>query len=111
LGDVVAALDAELIIVSFNDEGYLSRDTLESMLRQRGEVEVIAQEYRRYIGAQIGVFSPRGERVGAVSHLRNQELLYIVRTPRFGDDARPQHIHSATALSTLETRVPLTDAG
>ena len=31
-----------------------------------------------YVGAQIGIFNPSGERVGKVSHLRNKELLFIV---------------------------------
>jgi adenine-specific DNA-methyltransferase len=35
-------------------------------------------DYKRYVGAQIGIYNPRGEKVGRVSHLRNKELLYIV---------------------------------
>lgn len=82
-GEVVRALDAELIVVSFNDEGFLSREEIEEVLSERGEVEVIARDYKRYVGAQIGIYNPAGERVGQVSHLTNQELLYVVRTERF----------------------------
>jgi adenine-specific DNA-methyltransferase len=39
---------------------------------------VLAVDFKRYVGAQIGIFNPGGERVGRVSHLRNQELLYFV---------------------------------
>jgi adenine-specific DNA-methyltransferase len=79
--ELVAALDARLLVVSFNDEGFLSRETIEEVLSARGDVEVIARDYKRYVGAQIGVYNPSGKRVGEVSHLRNQELIYIVRTP------------------------------
>lgn len=48
------------------------------MLRARGEVRVITQDFRRYIGAQIGIYNPQGEKVGQVSHLTNQEHLLVV---------------------------------
>lgn len=75
---LVAAVRARHLIVSFNDEGFLDRALAESILRERGRVRVIEHDYKRYVGAQIGIFSPKGEKVGAVSHLRNKELLYVV---------------------------------
>jgi adenine-specific DNA-methyltransferase len=39
---------------------------------------VIEHDYKRYVGAQIGIFNPDGQKVGRVSHLRNRELLYVV---------------------------------
>ena len=33
--------------------------------------------FKRYVGAQIGIFNPAGRRVGEVSHLRNTELLFV----------------------------------
>ena len=33
------------------------------------------------VGAQIGIHNPSGERVGEVSHLRNEEYIYLVATP------------------------------
>ena len=48
------------------------------MLAERGRVTVFAHDYRRYIGAQIGIYSPQGEKVGQVGHLRNTEYLYLV---------------------------------
>jgi adenine-specific DNA-methyltransferase len=32
---------------------------------------------KRYVGAQIGVFDPRGNKVGAVSHLHNHEWIVV----------------------------------
>jgi adenine-specific DNA-methyltransferase len=75
---LLAAAEARWIVVSFSDEGYLPRAELESMLGARGEVTTLAVDYKRYVGAQIGVFNPRGERVGEVSHLRNVEHVFIV---------------------------------
>jgi adenine-specific DNA-methyltransferase len=40
-------------------------------------VAVLGFDSKRYVGAQIGIHNPKGERVGRVSHLRNTELLAI----------------------------------
>ena len=32
---------------------------------------------RRYVGAQIGIHNPKGERVGTVSHVRNREYVVV----------------------------------
>lgn len=74
---ILEALRAKLIIVSFNNEGFLSRAALEEMLLPLGEVQVIDREYKRYIGARIGIYNPSGEVVGSVGHLTNRELIYV----------------------------------
>ena len=56
------------------------RPQMEALLSTRGRVTVITQDYKRYVGAQIGIYNPSGEKVGAVSHLRNLEYLYVVET-------------------------------
>jgi adenine-specific DNA-methyltransferase len=43
----------------------------------RGHVEVLGFDSRRYVGAQIGVFNPQGERVGEPTHMRNIEYLVL----------------------------------
>ncbi|MDP2304675.1 MAG: DNA adenine methylase [Pseudomonadota bacterium] len=75
---VIRGVRAPHLVVSFSDEGYLSRADIEAMLAHRGEVAVLTHDYKRYVGAQIGIHNPQGQRVGAVSHLRNTELLYVV---------------------------------
>ncbi len=75
---VLARLRARHLLVSFSDEGYLGKDELVALLETRGEVEVVAIDFKRYVGAQIGIFNPSGERVGRVSHLRNTEYLFVV---------------------------------
>jgi adenine-specific DNA-methyltransferase len=77
-GELLAAVDARVLLVSFSDEGYLSREEIETLLARRGRVRVIASDQRRYVGAQIGIHNPAGEKVGRVSHLRNREFLFVV---------------------------------
>lgn len=75
---VIEGLKAPNLIVSFNDEGWLSRDQLVEMLSARGEVQVIEIARPRYVGARIGIHNPKGEKVGAVGRLRNVEYLFVV---------------------------------
>jgi adenine-specific DNA-methyltransferase len=75
---VIAGLKAPNLVVSFNDEGYLSREQLVAMLSARGEVQVIEIARPRYVGARIGIHSPKGEKVGTVGRLRNVEYLFVV---------------------------------
>ncbi len=72
------ALRVRHLVVSFSNEGYIGRDEMETLLSARGSVTTLEHDFKRYVGAQIGIHNPRGEKVGAVSHLRNKEFLYIV---------------------------------
>ena len=78
LQSVIDAIRAPNLIVSFNDEGYLSRDQLVEMLSARGHVQVVEIPRPRYVGARIGIHNPKGEKVGAVGRLRNVEYLFVV---------------------------------
>lgn len=75
---LIAALRAPTLIISFNNEGFIQREEMESLLSQKGKVSVQTIDYKRYVGAQIGIYNPSGKRVGEVSHLRNKEYLYVV---------------------------------
>jgi len=81
LRDVVEAAQARYLLVSFSNEGYISRQEMEALLAERGHVRVITRDHDRYVGARIGIYNPDGEKVGRVSHVRNKEHLYLV-----GDD-------------------------
>lgn len=78
LQTVIERLKAPQLIVSFNDEGYLSRDDLTAMLSARGHVQVVEIERPRYVGARIGIHDPQGRKVGTVGRLRNVEYLFVV---------------------------------
>ncbi|MGZ4801511.1 MAG: DNA adenine methylase [Acidimicrobiia bacterium] len=71
-------VDARLLILSYNDESWIALDELMDLCASRGgRVVALAFESARYVGAQIGVHNPAGERVGEVSHLRNLEYLLV----------------------------------
>jgi adenine-specific DNA-methyltransferase len=74
---LIANARARYMLVSFNNEGYLSYEQLCELLSVRGEVASVEVDYKRYVGAQIGIYNPRGEKVGRVSHLRNREYLFL----------------------------------
>ena len=38
---------------------------------------MLAFDSKRYVGAQIGIHNPAGEKVGTVSHLRNIEYVFV----------------------------------
>jgi adenine-specific DNA-methyltransferase len=78
LRELVENIDARYLVVSFNDEGYVSEDELLEILRARGPVAVRRVDFRRYVGAQIGIYNPAGQKIGKISHLRNQELIFVV---------------------------------
>jgi len=75
---IIEKVNAEHLVVSFNNEGFFTKEEMIQMLSVRGEVLVIEQDYKRYVGAQIGIYNPRGEKVGKVSHLHNKEYLFVV---------------------------------
>lgn len=80
--DLVARVRARFLVVSFSDEGFATREALEEILARRGPVRVVSRDYKRYVGAQIGIHNPRGERVGRVGRLRNVEHLFVVGPTR-----------------------------
>lgn len=99
--EVIDRIDAAVLIVSFNNEGYLSREELTSMLSSRGEVLVLEYDFKRYVGAQIGVFNPAGERVGKVSHLRNKELIFVAGNSRLLSEVGKRRFEDPVQVSLL----------
>jgi adenine-specific DNA-methyltransferase len=79
---ILLTVRAPRLIISFSNEGYITRDDMESLLAEvagsEGSVNVVETDYKRYVGAQIGIYNPKGKKVGKLSHLRNKEYLYIV---------------------------------
>jgi adenine-specific DNA-methyltransferase len=74
---LIAAVRAPVIILSFSDEGYITRAEIEGLLGTRGQVAVLERDHARYVGARIGIYNPRGEKVGQVGHVRNRERIYV----------------------------------
>ncbi|MBL8756962.1 MAG: DNA adenine methylase [Phycisphaerae bacterium] len=78
---LLEAIRAPVIVVSMSDEGFVSPAEMQAMLQGLwgggGAVTMTAHDFRRYVGARIGIYNPRGERVGRVSHLRNREYVFV----------------------------------
>lgn len=92
--DVLAGVNAETVIVSYNDESWITPEQMIVGLRDAGfaEVRMLAFDAKRYVGAQIGIHNSSGVKVGEVSHLRNTEYVFVA-----GDRDR---VEAATAAAT-----------
>ena len=99
---ILEALQAKHIVISFNNEGYIAQEEMEALLCTFGAVRAVAFDFKRYVGAQIGIYNPSGEKVGDISHLRNQEILYIV-----SPDAATAERAAQAALSPLQQALDL----
>ena len=107
---LIEALHVPLLVVSFSNEGYQSRSELEEVLARKGELFVVTKDFKRYVGAQIGIYNPAGDKVGKVSHLRNKEHIYLVATPAFVErvpEARRRLFELARAIGDEAPRAAL----
>lgn len=77
LRSTIQNVNADVVVVSYNNESWVTLEDLVAACSNHGEVAVLAFDSRRYVGAQIGIFNPSGERVGQVSHLRNLEYVLV----------------------------------
>lgn len=75
---LVDTLDTRHLVVSFSNEGHITHDEMVQILAKRGPVFVLTHDYKRYVGAKIGIHNPSGKKVGQVSHVRNKEFVFIV---------------------------------
>jgi adenine-specific DNA-methyltransferase len=82
LDDLIGSIATPWLIVSFNNEGFHDPAHVKKLLGERGYVNTLEVDFKRYVGAQIGIFNPDGEKVGKVSHLRNKEVLFVVGPDR-----------------------------
>jgi adenine-specific DNA-methyltransferase len=100
LRQVVGAVEADVVVLSYNNEAWLSFDELHELCSARGHVVVLAFDSARYVGARIGIHNPGGVKVGRVSHLRNTEYVVVA-----GDRARVRAMVAAVEDIGLGTPV------
>ena len=81
LAEIIDVIDARYLLVSFSSEGFLTKEEITALLGRRGPVTVIERDFRRYVGARIGIYNPAGEKVGQISHTENKEYLFLVEGP------------------------------
>ncbi len=82
LDDLLDRLEVPWIVMSVSNEGFHDPTHLLERLGAHGYVNVAEVDFKRYVGAQIGIYNPTGDKVGAVSHLRNTEMLFVVGPDR-----------------------------
>ena len=78
LARLLESLRARWLLVSVSDEGFHDTGELAGLLEGMGYVGRIDVDSKRYVGAQIGIYNPSGEKVGTISRLRNRESLFLV---------------------------------
>ncbi len=96
LAQVVESVRADVVILSYNNESWLSFDELHALCAGRGHVAVLAFDSARYVGARIGIHNPAGRKVGTVSHLRNTEYMLVA-----GDRSRVRRMVTRVADAGL----------
>jgi len=100
LADVVARVAAEVVVLSYNNESWLTYDELQELCAPRGHVEFLAFDSARYVGARIGIHDPAGRKVGTVAHTRNTEYVVVC-----GPRARVRSMAAAVESAGLGLRV------
>jgi adenine-specific DNA-methyltransferase len=102
---VFEAVRCKHLLLSFNNEGHVDRDEMTALLAENGHVGVVAVDFKRYVGAQIGIHSPNGEKVGRVSHLRNKEYFFVVSDRRDTVDHVVRAIESSIEGAAFASRL------
>ena len=101
LRNVIYSARAKVILLSFSNEGFYTEAELLELTQEKGYVAVLRRPHKRYVGAQIGIYNPRGEKVGEVSHLQNEELLFVIsQEKRF-----VQNLHHNTSMSENQSNL------
>lgn len=73
-------LSTRAAVVSFNNEGYLTKDEIYYTLKEKyPHVSVLEIPYQRYVGSKIGIHNKSGEKVGKVSHTENIEYIFVAK--------------------------------
>jgi adenine-specific DNA-methyltransferase len=71
------AKNVKRMVVSFNDEGYISKEEMVDLLEKYGPTKVHTINYQRYVGAKIGIHDNKGNKVGKVKKTTNNEFIYV----------------------------------
>ena len=98
--ELLDGLSTPWMIVSFNNEGFHEPEHVYRRLQDHGYVNCVELDFKRYVGAQIGIFNPNGDKVGSVSHLRNKEVLFVIGPDRALVESIFDGLGVAPALTT-----------
>ncbi|MDR2150070.1 MAG: DNA adenine methylase [Spirochaetaceae bacterium] len=74
LSDLVAAIKAKFVLISFNSEGFISLDAMKGMLEKMGKVQVLETSYNTFRGCRnLSRLAEQGSRAIHVT-----EYLYVL---------------------------------
>ena len=77
LATLITGLDAKTLVLSYNNESWLSRRELTEMCSKFETVEILDFDSKRYVGSQIGGYNQSGRLVGKPGAHRNLEHIVI----------------------------------
>lgn len=77
LRKLVSSLEAKTLVLSYNNESWLSRRELTEMCSGFESVKILDFDSKRYVGSQIGGYNQSGELVGKPGAQRNLEHIVI----------------------------------
>ncbi len=77
LAKLLAKIRSNHVLLSFSNEGFLETKDIEEILKEWGYVLRFSKRHKRYIGAKIGIYNNKGEKVGSISHTENVEFLFV----------------------------------
>jgi len=77
---LISGLSAKTLVLSYNNESWLSRRELTDMCSKFEEVQILDFDFKRYVGSQIGGYNQSGELVGRPGAKRNLEHIVIAGT-------------------------------
>jgi adenine-specific DNA-methyltransferase len=109
VAELIRRARARVLVVSYNDESWISAEQMSRWLLDAGHeaVRLLAFDSRRYVGARIGIHGPDGTQVGTVSHLRNTELLFLAGPTAEVDAAAAAALAAGTRTSEISAGVPV----
>ncbi len=88
LKTLISKLDTQTLVLSYNNESWLSRRELSDMCKRFESVEILDFDFKRYVGSQIGGYNQSGELVGRPGAKRNLEHIVIAGTTKIVSSMR-----------------------
>jgi adenine-specific DNA-methyltransferase len=77
LENLISKLNTKTLVLSYNNESWLSRRELTDMCSGFEQVEILDFDFKRYVGSQIGGYNQSGELVGRPGAKRNLEHIVV----------------------------------
>ena len=82
LRKLISNLDTKTLVLSYNNESWLSRRELTDMCSRFEAVRILDFDSKRYVGAKIGGYNQSGELVGKPGASRNLEHIVIASSAK-----------------------------